>query len=252
MNVASPPAGRPGDWWRPFTAFGGVAVIHVDLAPDALSEQKAWDWLDHAEQLRADQFQHAGSKRQYILCRSALRSLLCDALSCPNAQLDFRPSRHGKPSAFVGGSKTAFGFNVSHGGRHGLIALAPSRSVGVDVEERSPPRNLDVLVDTVLSSAERAEVTAAGGTEKIHLFLDLWTMKEALSKARGTGMSMDVSGFEVPHDMRQGSRRGSFRFPDMPDVTWRLHNLGTEHFAAAIAYTQGQLELRSPKVPPVR
>ena len=237
MNIASPPAGRSGDWWRPFTAIGGVCVTHVDLAFDAFSERTAWAWLDAAEQQRADRFRHAGARRQYVLCRGALRSLLCDALSCPNEQLEFRPSRHGKPYAFVGGSRTAFGFNVSHGGRHGLIALTPDGSVGVDVEERSSPRNLDVLVDTVLSPDERSEVMAAAGDKKLELFLDLWTMKEALSKARGMGMSMDVSGFEIPHDMRQGSRRGVFCFPDVPGVSWRLRNLGTNDFAAAVAYS---------------
>lgn len=237
MNIASPPAGRSDEWWRPLTTLGGVAVTHVDLGPDALSERTAWAWLDASEQQRADRFRHAGARRQYILCRGALRSLLCDALCCPNEQLEFRPSRHGKPIALIGGTKAAFGFNVSHGGRHGLIALAPDGSVGVDVEERSPPRNFDVLVDTVLSTAERAEVMAAAGDEKLELFLDLWTMKEALSKARGMGMSMDVSGFEIPRDMRRGSRGGVFCFPDVPDVTWRLHNLGSDDFAAAVACT---------------
>lgn len=251
MIVASPSAWRSGEWWRPFTAFGCVAVTHVDLVPDALSEQRAWALLDAAEQQRADRFRHAGARRQYILCRGALRSLLCDALCCPNEELEFRPLRHGKPIAFVGGTKAAFGFNVSHGGRHGLIALAPDGSVGVDVEARSSPRNLDVLIDTVLSPDERTEVIAAAGDEKLELFLDLWTMKEALSKALGMGMSMNVSGFEIPHDMRLGSRGGVFCFPDVPAVTWRLHNLGTEHFAAAVAYTQGQSDLRSPKVPPM-
>ncbi|MDE0677777.1 MAG: 4'-phosphopantetheinyl transferase superfamily protein [Acidimicrobiaceae bacterium] len=237
MNVASPSAGRSGDWWRPLAAFDGVAVLYVDLVPDALSEQRAWGWLDPAERQRADRFRHAGARRQYILCRAALRSLLCDALACPNEQLAFRASKHGKPSAFVGGSKSAFGFNVSHGGRHGLIALAPDGTVGVDVEERSAPRNLDVLVDTVLSPGERAEVMAAAGDEKLRLFLNLWTMKEALSKARGVGMSMDVSGFEIPHGMLRGTRGGVFCFPDVPDLTWALHNVGTDDFAAAVACT---------------
>ncbi|MCY3608244.1 MAG: 4'-phosphopantetheinyl transferase superfamily protein [Acidimicrobiaceae bacterium] len=237
MNVACPPAVQSGGWWRPLAAFDGVAVLHVDLAPDALNEQRAWAWLDPAERQRADQFRHGGAKRQYVLCRSALRSLLCDALSCRNEQLAFRASKHGKPSAFVGGSKSAFGFNVSHGGRHGLIALAPDGTVGVDVEERSAPRNLDVLVDTVLSPGERAEVMAAAGDEKLRLFLNLWTMKEALSKARGVGMSMDVSGFEIPHGMLRGTRGGVFCFPDVPDLTWALHNVGTDDFAAAVACT---------------
>ena len=60
-------------------------------------------------------------------------------------------------------------------------------------------------------------------------------MKEALLKALGTGLSRDMSGFEIPTSMRRGMTAETFRFPWMPDVRWRLLDLGTEDFAAAIA-----------------
>ena len=212
-------------------------MVHVSLACHPANEQDAWAWLDDSERHRASRFRHSGAKRRYVLCRAALRSLLCDALGCRNRQLAFCAAEHGKPFATVEGAQATVGFNVSHSGQQGLIALAPEGHVGVDVEERVPPRNLDLLAGAVLGPNERAEVTAASGAERLRLFFDLWTMKEALTKAHGMGLSMDASGFEVSPDMRRGSRSGVFRFPDAPDVAWQVRNIGTDRFAAALAYT---------------
>ena len=228
--------GLVGGWWRPFTQFNGVAVVHVDLVPHEASESAAWAWLDAEERRRAHRFQHTGARRRYVLCRASLRSLLCSALDCDNRRVTFDTAEHGKPLAVVAGSRAPIDFNVSHSGQHGLIALAASGRVGVDVEERVPQRNLDTLAEAVFGPDERADVAAASGSHKLHLFLDLWTMKEALSKALGTGLSMDVSGFEIPEDLRNGARSGVFTFPHLPDVAWRLENIGTDRFAAAVAH----------------
>ena len=229
-----------GGWWRLFRQLESVVVVHVDLAPDAANEEHARRWLDEGERLRSRRFQHEGARRRYVLCRASLRSLLCTALDCDNQSLEFDATAHGKPFATVEGLPAPVGFNVSHSGVHGLIALAPRGRVGVDVEERAPQRNLDVLVGAVLGPEERAEVAAASGLRQLHLFLDLWTMKEALSKAHGMGLSLDVSGFDIPTSMRNGSRNGSFRLPNEPDVEWRLANIGTDQVAAAVAYAGDQ------------
>ncbi len=231
--------GLVGDWWQPFTQFDGVTVVHVDLVRHEANERAAWAWLDAEERRRAHRFQHTGARRRYVLCRASLRSLLCDSLGCANRKLAFDTAEHGKPFATVNRLRAPIGFNVSHSGQHGLIALASRGRVGVDVEERVPQRNLDTLVEAVFGPDERADMAAAGGSRKLRLFLDLWTMKEALSKALGTGLSMDVASFEIPQTMRQGAASGSFRFAEVPDVTWRLHNIGTERFAAAVAYEDG-------------
>ncbi len=223
-------------WWQPFRQLDDVEVVHVDLCPDAPREQRARTWLDDEERQRADRFQHEGARRRYVLCRAALRSLLISALDCRNQQLAFKAAEHGKPFATVDGQPALVSFNVSHSGRHGLIALTCRGRVGVDVEERVPQRNLDLLVGAVLSPEERAEVTAARGRRQLHLFLDLWTMKEALSKAHGEGLSMDVAAFEIPRHLRNGARGGEFRFADALDAAWWLENIGTDRFAAAVAH----------------
>ena len=228
--------GLLGAWWRPFARLDDVAVVHVDLVPDEANERTAWTWLDTGERHRAHRFQHTGARRRYTLCRASLRSLLCSALDCGNQHLAFEASEHGKPFAIVRGVPAPISFNVSHSGRHGLIALADRGRVGVDVEERVPRRNLEVLCEAVLGPREQTEVAAASGRRKLYLFFDLWTMKEALSKARGSGLSMDVSVFEIPHDIRDDNQGGLFRFPDLPDAAWRLERLGNDQFAAAVAH----------------
>ena len=223
-------------WWRPFRKVGGAAVLHLDLAPDAAREAAALAWLDQEEQSRRQRFRHDGARRRFALCRAALRAILCSQLGCPNQQLAFGASQHGKPYALVNGQPAPIGFNVSHGSDHGLIAFAAEGRLGVDLEERSTTRDLDALIGSVLGPDERAELALARGNHRRHLFYHLWTVKEALIKALGTGHSLDVSQIEVPSSMLHGRKTGIFRFPHIPTVRWWLEDLGNEHFAAAIAH----------------
>ncbi len=119
------------------------------------------------------------------------------------------------------------------------IAVSARERLGVDVEDRRQRRDFNGLAETVFGPNERAEFSLLGERDKFSTFYMLWTLKEALIKALGTGFSLNPSGFEVPAVMRQGARRAVFRFPDSPDVDWRLEDLGNDDFAAAIAYESG-------------
>ena len=162
--------------------------------------------------------------------------MLCDQLGCRNDELSFGITEHGKPFALVDGTLAPISFSVSHSGDHGLIALASTGRMGVDVEERVARRDLDLLIDTVLGERERAELSSKRGSERVHLFFKLWTIKEALIKAHGMGFLLDVSGFEVPLPMLRGTTTGRVRLPQQPEVEWQVEDLGNERFAAAIAY----------------
>ena len=162
--------------------------------------------------------------------------MLCDQLGCQNDELSFGATEHGKPFALVGGSPASVSFSVSHSGYHGLIALASTGRLGVDVEERVARRDLSLLADTVFGERERAELSSKRGSERVHLFFKLWTIKEALIKAHGMGFLLNVSGFEVPSSMLRGTTAGRLRLPQQPEVEWQVEALGSKRFAAAIAY----------------
>ena len=239
-NDATPPNAGPsadiGEWWRPFRNTGGVAVIYVDLTPDPARERAAFALLDRAEQCRWRNYRHPGPRRRFALCRGALRVVLAGRLGCRNEELAFGLSDREKPFALVRGSPASISFNVSHSGKHGLIAVASGGRLGIDVEERATRHDLDGPIADVLGPEERLELAAAQGDGKLHLFFLIWTIKEALIKALGTGHAIDVAGFQAPAEMRRGAATALFRFPHLPGASWRVANLGNENFAAALAW----------------
>ena len=226
---AFPPPGGP------IHETDDAAVVHVDLTPDGPRERAALGWLDARERSRRDRFLYPRPRREFTLCRAALRSLLCRELGCPNAELSFGTAKFGKPFARVGGIPAPVAFNVSHSGRHGLIALAPEGRIGVDVEERSTKRNLDGYIRLLFAPEERTALETSRGRERVELFYRLWTLKEAAIKAAGAGLSIDPASFGIPPGMIRGERTGVFSFPQTPEVRWRLENIGNDRFAAAIA-----------------
>ena len=227
-----------GTWWSPYQEgqYGETLVLHVDLSADEGNEQAALAVLDEPELTRLKAYLYPGPRRRFSLCRAALRSILADKLGCRTDQITFAATEQGKPYACLEGRPVPVGFNLSHSGNHGLIAISTTgRPVGIDVEERTPRRNLDELASTVCTPAEHAELASSPDHQKLDRFLRLWTAKEAIIKAFGTGHTLDVSRLQVPKPLRKGEPTATFATPQMPETTWRLDNLENPLFAAALA-----------------
>ncbi len=223
-------------WWSLWREVEGATILHVDLTPDAEREARALSLLDDDEGTRWRRFLSERARREYALCRAALRVSLCDRLGCEDRALSFGYGEHSKPFAVLNGRRARIGFNVSHSGRHGLIVLGALDCLGVDVEERVAQRDLEGIGGLVYGPAERRSLAIATGDDKVHLFYRLWSMKEALIKAIGAGFSLSPSRFEIPEAMLRGDRSGLFRFRHAPESEWRLLDLGEPRFAAALAY----------------
>ncbi len=182
-----------GPWWTPYKSTAGVTVTHVDLRPDPVREAEAVTSLDHDEQAQWRKY-FVEPRRRFSLCRSALRAILCNRLECQNEDLSFGVSSHGKPFALLRGVQVNVSFNVSHSGNNGMIAVADSgQRLGVDLEETVPKRNLRALIEAVMGPEEQARLALLHGPDKLRLFYHIWTCKEALVKALGTGFATDVS-----------------------------------------------------------
>ena len=135
----------------------------------------------------------------------------------------------------VNGTPAAASFNVSHSGLHGLIGFAAGSGFGVDLEVRRPDRDFDGIGSRVYGPREQRAL-ADSGPGKAELFYRLWSLKEALIKALGTGFSLSPARFEVPPVMLEGQRSAIFRFPHLPHDQYRLEDLGEPRFAAARAF----------------
>ncbi|MCY4343436.1 MAG: 4'-phosphopantetheinyl transferase superfamily protein [Gammaproteobacteria bacterium] len=234
MSISSLMASKDR-WWRLWQETAGATILHVDLTPCAEREARAFDLLDAREARRAQRFVVEPPRRRFALCRAALRANLCERLDCRNELLSFNTLEHGKPVAAVNGQRVPIAFNLSHSGGHGLIAIAAHQPLGIDLEERRPVRNFDGIGKRVYGPAERRLLAQAEGTRKAALFYRLWTLKEALIKALGTGFRLNPATFEVPGPMLRGERSGRFQFPHQPEDYWQLVDLGEPRFAAALA-----------------
>ena len=223
-------------WWKPFRQVGDATIVHLDLTLHASREASALSWLDCDERERWRKFEHAGARRRFVLCRAALRAILQEELRCDNERLAFGELRHGKPFALLDNTPVPISFNVSHSGRHGLIAIAPKGRLGVDVEERTDRRDFDRLIEAAFGPHEQIDLKRERASGKFHLFYKLWTVKEALIKALGTGLSLDPATFEAPAAMRQGATASAYRFPHIPEANWHIEDIGNEQFAAALAF----------------
>lgn len=225
-------------WWSSYRRSGPIEVFSVALTPDSGREAAAWSLLDPGERQRCRRFLYPAPRRQFVLCRAALRAMLCAALGCDNGELTFESSQYGKPIPLVRGDRVAMHCNISHSGSHGLVALSHRGQVGVDVEERRPRKNLEELVETVFGPQERAILARLEGQKWLDTFLTFWTGKEALAKAWGMGLRTDFSTFQVPPEMLRGERTGLFRCPPITKATWRLEDIGCDDLAAAVAYEE--------------
>lgn len=127
-------------------------------------------------------------------------------------------------------------FNVSHSYDHGLLAFASYGRIGVDIEDRHRRPNIDEILYSVFSAQEQRLLRQYPEPSRRQLFFRLWTYKEALIKATGEGFRRDTSAFSIPFSLLDQTRAASMTLSDMPDVLWKIVNLETDQFAAAIAH----------------
>lgn len=178
---------------------------HLTLAPEevvqvrfSLDENPAlladcWPLLSPDERERAESFRLPHLRRRHVLARGGLRQALARCCSRQPEELAFEYANLGKPK-LAGDFPGAF--NLAHSGDEALLALTGQAVVGVDVEVHRPLRDAAHLAKRYFTPAESAWVLAdpAGPAER---FFTLWTLKEALLKATGTGLSAPLDSFDV-------------------------------------------------------
>lgn len=144
--------------------------------------------LSKEEKLRAERLRSPQGANRSIVARGILRVLLGKYLSRDPGRIVFSYGPHGKPR-LADDPGTGISFNVSHSENLGVFAIASSCEVGVDIEEVHPVSDLDETASIFLSPDELAEYKTLPAGEKLERFYTLWTFKEAILKAHGTGFA---------------------------------------------------------------
>jgi phosphopantetheinyl transferase len=171
--------------------------------------------------------------RQGPEASEASRIALCRLLSRQSAgrvpPADWRLARSADGRPIVLGPETGFHCSVAHGGAVCVVAAALMRAVGVDLE---PTESFDdaEIPWHLLSATERDLLQADRSA-----FLTIWTLKEALAKERGVGLSGDPAAI----DSAACALLASGRLLERSDGGAAFHcrvRIGRQHYAFALTF----------------
>lgn len=154
--------------------------------------QELRHFLSAEELLRAGKFHFETDHDTFICCHALLRLILAKKLNTKPLRLSFIKGMHGKPG--LPGDPVFF--NISHTRNSFAIAVTADSHIGTDIEELSRSFDFDQILKTRFSIKERDFILKAKSDAR-EKFILLWTRKEALLKAIGTGMVENLSGVEV-------------------------------------------------------
>ncbi len=181
-----------------------VPVMEINLAVDASPSFKlgrevhAWlidvpagtgvpgAWLaalSPEERTRAGRFVFARDRKLYEASHAALRQVVGRYMDTDPASIRYGSAEGGKP--FIEAPGPSLSFNLSHSGDKALISLS-EQETGADIEVVRPGRNLDAVAQRYFTSGERSRMASA--PDPVSFFYRIWAGKEAVLKARGTGL----------------------------------------------------------------
>jgi 4'-phosphopantetheinyl transferase len=112
-------------------------------------------------------------------------------------------------------------FNLSHTENRVLLGFS-HQPLGVDIEKINALPDLDLLISHSMHPDEISSLMAIESNHKIYLFYSLWTKKEAIVKAIGIGMGMELNSFSLESLKK--------------DASWQIFELNIDtKYSAAIA-----------------
>lgn len=120
-----------------------------------------------------------------------MRKSLGELLGVAPGEIVFGAGAFGKPEILS--PATTLSFSLAHAEGEALLAVAFRGRVGVDIEARDAAPDVDALAARALAPEELRQLRRLPAQEREAFFLARWTMKEALLKAAGVGLSSDPS-----------------------------------------------------------
>ncbi|MGO1120889.1 4'-phosphopantetheinyl transferase family protein [Rhodovibrionaceae bacterium A322] len=234
-----------------------LLVVSLPLAGmDDQDFAQALGLITQQERERAARFHFEKDQKLYIAAHALVRQLLAWSGAGEPLELVFQPGDHGKPALIQPVAPLAF--NISH--CDGVVSCALARSalpgsasegsrqdtaleVGVDVEYVAR-RPIDLgIAHRYFRPEEEAEILAFPPEERQRAFLSFWTLKEAIIKADGRGLTLGLDAFAFSIDAQSFVPTSLFFEPHLGEDTadWQVLRFfpGSQHLGAVAVRGKG-------------
>jgi 4'-phosphopantetheinyl transferase len=192
-----------------------VAVRALDISGVAPGQWSALAAsLDDAERARAARFAFEEDRQSYIAAHALLRAELSSHADRAPSDWRFAATALGKP--FLLDAPRDLRFSITHTRGMVAVAITEGLEIGVDVESEDRRAESMKLAERFFAPEEIALLRAVEGDARREMFFAIWTLKEAVVKATGQGLSRALDSFAVS--------------PDPPRVTMRDEEWGADHW----------------------
>lgn len=165
---------------------------HLDADPSSLEAAEAL--LSEDEKVRARSFVAAHHRSRFVAGRARLRSLLGEHLDLDPRTLVFVQNEFGKPWL---AHHPSVHFSLSHSEDRAVLAVSDTLVVGADIERVRALEHLDLARRYFHPNEVAAIEKLARREEQLRAFFGIWTLKEAVVKSLGRGLSIPLDAFEV-------------------------------------------------------
>jgi len=161
---------------------------HIDVEPGRLRE--LWSTLSTDEQNRAERFRFPLDRHRFIARRGLLRAILGRYLAAEARELSFSYGHFGKPAVASDSGRPALEFNLSHSAGLALLALTAREGLGIDIERIDSRIDYLKVAANFFLKQETEELQGTPPARARRIFFRLWSLREAVGKARGDGLAV--------------------------------------------------------------
>ena len=146
--------------------------------------------LSEEEILRSERFRFPELQRRFAVGRGALRVILAGYLCIEPERVKFGYTTHGKP--FLLNSPADIQFNLSHSHGFMVAAVCLNSPIGVDIEKKDPRFRAMEIAERFFCDGEKEQIAGLDAGARLEAFFQIWTAKEAVLKATGRGLALEL------------------------------------------------------------
>ena len=184
------------------------------------------------EALRAGRLRLDNDRETYITCHALLRLVIAQRLKVDPKEISFTNGLNNKP--YIMGDPLFF--NLTHTRESFSFAISDNKFIGIDLENSDQDIEFHSVARSFFSSKECGYIFRSAEGAKNRFFV-LWTRKEALLKALGTGIIDDLTNIEVSgrdNSIDWNSLGGSVPDPAISTMFLYTRKIGTHFLSIAV------------------
>ncbi len=184
--------------------------------------------ITHEDIVRSRRFRFDRDRTRWLHARLVVRDVLSRYVRIEPHALHFRVDPSGKPRLHPDRHPAGLHFNLSHAGDYTLVGVCRDAEIGVDVEWIHRATNVESIAKRFFSAEEQRQLDTVPVASRRQAFFECWTRKEAFLKAKGTGLRLPLTGFDVAFGPGLEPRILATRWDPADAARWSLFGLHPE------------------------